>query len=781
MGIEGCLIEKSMEINSENLAMSIQPLDECKTQSTWVIIDATVENSEALIHGVTDSSTVFILDHERDGIEQITELLQAATLPPESLHIISHGSPGTLYLGHSELSLSTLTSYAQQLKTWAVSDLLLYGCNVAAGDAGAEFTARLHHLTGANIAASTSKVGHARWGANWDLDVNVGIVEASIAFTADITESYTGVLMFVDLTSWEQQGNLANGNWTVSGSTNETVVQSGNLDPTYYVSSSNFINGTVTGTFRVNAATTGQFDDDDFIGFVFGYQGPVSDLGNQPDDYDFYLFDWKQSEQTRDDFNVPNLTSFEGFSLSRVQASTGNTLLEDGVFFSRATTTGFQVLDTDYGAGKGWADDTTYDFELVYNTDRVTISIDGTTIFDIAGTFEAGRFGFYNYSQAGVEYSQFTSVGAPPTATADAYTVTPTTGSTPFDTPGEGILANDSSGTLNPLSAVLVSTTSNGTLSLNSDGSFEYTPNAGFLGVDSFTYQATDGSASSSVTTATITVTDSIPTPSPFFCSQYIEPNVPLVFQFEQYVQFEEIDEMRPYQGGSNAPLDRQIGGLRMASLYDETYYLCNNPDVAEAVANGDFTYGYEHFLLFGIDEGRNPSYYYDEELYLNTYTDVRAAVDNGSLSSGLEHYLIHGHIENRTASELFDPNDYLLQNTDVANAVAAGGFTSGFHHYLEFGAEEGRISTLLFEQNYYLEQNPDIQPAINSGNFQSAFEHYIYFGQQEARDPGPLFDESAYQSPDVAAAIGSGQFSSGMEHFFRFGRSEGRAVTAAV
>ena len=46
----------------------------------------------------------------------------------------------------------------------------------------------------------------------------------------------------------------------------------------------------------------------------------------------------------------------------------------------------------------------------------------------------------------------------------------------------------------------------NGSLTLNADGSFTYTPNADFLGSDSFTYRASDGTASSEVATVSITV-----------------------------------------------------------------------------------------------------------------------------------------------------------------------------------------------------------------------------------------------------------------------------------
>jgi len=77
---------------------------------------------------------------------------------------------------------------------------------------------------------------------------------------------------------------------------------------------------------------------------------------------------------------------------------------------------------------------------------------------------------------------------------------------TTLDVAAPGVLTNDSDPENDPLTAVLVSNVSNGNLTLNSDGSFSYTPNANFNGSDSFTYTANDGTASSNVATVTITV-----------------------------------------------------------------------------------------------------------------------------------------------------------------------------------------------------------------------------------------------------------------------------------
>ncbi|MEM6433456.1 MAG: hypothetical protein AAF773_06315, partial [Cyanobacteria bacterium P01_D01_bin.115] len=250
------------------------------------------------------------------------------------------------------------------------------------------------------------------------------------------------------------------------------------------------------------------------------------------------------------------------------------------------------------------------------------------------------------------------------------------------------------------------------------------------------------------------------------------------VFTFEQFAQFQAIDNGQ--LAASNSPfLDVEIGNLQLAELFDETEYLAENADVAAAVNGGAFATGFDHFVRFGINEGRSPSAYFDEAFYLAQNADVAAAVENGNVSSGLAHYLNFGHLENRDPSALFDASDYLLNNPDVAAAVDSGALASGFEHFIEFGDDEGRLSTLLFEEAFYLQQNADVAAAVQAGAFDSGFEHFISFGQKENRDPSNFFDEATYldSNADVAAAVQAGAFSSGFEHFALFGRTEGRVA----
>jgi VCBS repeat-containing protein len=90
-----------------------------------------------------------------------------------------------------------------------------------------------------------------------------------------------------------------------------------------------------------------------------------------------------------------------------------------------------------------------------------------------------------------------------PTAVADSYS---TAEDTALTVNASGVLANDSDPDGNPLSAVLGSGPSHGTLTLNPNGSFTYSPAANFNGSDSFTYRASDGTLTSNLATVAITV-----------------------------------------------------------------------------------------------------------------------------------------------------------------------------------------------------------------------------------------------------------------------------------
>jgi hypothetical protein len=157
-----------------------------------VIVDTRVEGYETLladILGQADASRrieVATLDASRDGVEQISALLQRHS-QLDALHLISHGESGSLQLGSSPLDSAGLDAHADAISAWSTAltadaDLLLYGCDVAAGPPGEAFIGKLSQLTGADVAASTDATGSVAQGGDWALETQTGTVETTLLF-----------------------------------------------------------------------------------------------------------------------------------------------------------------------------------------------------------------------------------------------------------------------------------------------------------------------------------------------------------------------------------------------------------------------------------------------------------------------------------------------------------------------------------------------------------------------------------------------------------------------
>ncbi|NEN91048.1 MAG: DUF4347 domain-containing protein, partial [Okeania sp. SIO3H1] len=164
-----------------------------------VIIDPTVENYQMLASGVLPGAKVVILNSEEDEVRQITRAI--LDYPVNSLHIICHGSPGSLQLGNIKFSFSNLGEYGAELKRWGevigTGGIFLYGCEVAAGDIGRAFVGRLHELTGVGVAGAVGPVGCAELGGSWELGVKVGNVGDGLAFGEEVLVGYGGI--FADI------------------------------------------------------------------------------------------------------------------------------------------------------------------------------------------------------------------------------------------------------------------------------------------------------------------------------------------------------------------------------------------------------------------------------------------------------------------------------------------------------------------------------------------------------------------------------------------------------
>ncbi len=91
---------------------------------------------------------------------------------------------------------------------------------------------------------------------------------------------------------------------------------------------------------------------------------------------------------------------------------------------------------------------------------------------------------------------------------------------------------------------------------------------------------------------------------------------------------------------------------LRMMLLgaeVDESWYLEQHPDIAEAIRAGSVASAKQHFLDDGYFEGRLPfPMPVDERWYLEQYPDVAESVRKGVISSGEQHFSEDGYREGR-------------------------------------------------------------------------------------------------------------------------------------
>lgn len=157
---------------------------------------------------------------------------------------------------------------------------------------------------------------------------------------------------------------------------------------------------------------------------------------------------------------------------------------------------------TDYAASQG---------QLIFppgtTTQTVNVSVNGDTTGEAHETFfvnlTSPLSAVIGDAQGAGTILNDDAGGAPlpPTTVADAYAVAYNTA---LSVPTPGVLANDT-GT-GPLTASVGANVTHGALALAADGSFTYTPTAGYIGPDSFTYRAVNAGGPGNLVTVSLTV-----------------------------------------------------------------------------------------------------------------------------------------------------------------------------------------------------------------------------------------------------------------------------------
>ena len=229
---------------------------------------------------------------------------------------------------------------------------------------------------------------------------------------------------------------------------------------------------------------------------------------------------------------------------------------------------------------------------------------------------------------------------------------------------------------------------------------------------------------------------------------------------------------------------------LDYSSVFDADYYLNKYPDVNEW-ANGSKDKALDHFINYGMSEGRRGSEAFDVQSYYNEYPDLRAAFGT-DLASYYSHYLMYGKKEGRHATgcsklkgaatkaggvdyaPVYDPEYYLSRNGDVEKAFTKstyGGVTmvddsAVLRHFINYGMSEGRRGSEAFDVYSYRTRYLDLRKAYGS-NLKEYYLHYLEYGMKERRNGSSMTGFEGY--------IMSSSFTSYEDAAVHYGRTVGK------
>ncbi|MCU7934291.1 MAG: cadherin domain-containing protein [Candidatus Thiodiazotropha sp. (ex Dulcina madagascariensis)] len=160
------------------------------------VIDTSIDDWQILKEAVVEGD-VLLLKGE-DPVDAIIEKLRSLG-GVDALSIISHGDSGALYFDGIKLSADELEQQAGKWRELGAylsdeGDIHLFGCNVADGEAGKAFIAKLAEVTGADVAASINPTGNPEQSGDWVLEAVQGDAEDLRAMNYQQLSAFNGVL-----------------------------------------------------------------------------------------------------------------------------------------------------------------------------------------------------------------------------------------------------------------------------------------------------------------------------------------------------------------------------------------------------------------------------------------------------------------------------------------------------------------------------------------------------------------------------------------------------------
>ena len=170
------------------------------------------------------------------------------------------------------------------------------------------------------------------------------------------------------------------------------------------------------------------------------------------------------------------------------------------------------------------------------------------------------------------------------------------------------------------------------------------------------------------------------------------------------------------------------LNGVDYSPVFDADYYLDRYPDLKATFGDNDEA-ALQHFVYFGMKEGRSGDGKFYPKYYRERYSDLRSLFGTNWINYCI-HYMTFGKKEGRSGAPLKYVNGYLAELNGV-----------------DYSAE--------YDGEFYKNQNPDVAAAYGYDS-KLLLMHYVVFGKKEGRlaKAGVIPEKYNYTSKDDGLVV---------------------------
>lgn len=185
--------------------------------------------------------------------------------------------------------------------------------------------------------------------------------------------------------------------------------------------------------------------------------------------------------------------------------------------------------------------------------------------------------------------------------------------------------------------------------------------------------------------------------------------------------------------------------GVDYSPVFDPEFYMSRYSDIRRAY-QGQPQKAFQHFVTYGIKEGRVGNAVFNCSYYKRNYPDLQKAFGE-EREKYFRHYLLYGQKEKRRAdyliptkngrdySAVYEYTYYRKRYPDLARAFGDNEILF-FRHFLDHGMKEARQASSTFDPAYYRKRYEDLRNAFGS-SMERYYLHYLKYGIREKRETG--------------------------------------------